>query len=154
MSQSQHYSWAGPALHGESGLCTLCGRCPCVCAPLYLDPTRHFENSSIINRFPAYQQPTIAPWDDVNWDQSGSPAQVPFPRSSQYNASVGYNPAHPLSMRVLGTEHGSMHGASDGFAAIPYPPVQENASPANTGHAPTEEGSIYYGSPVEQHITQ
>jgi hypothetical protein len=154
MSQPHNYGWVDPDLHGVSGLCTLCGHCPCACAPLHLDPTRHFANSSIINGFPADQQPTVASWYDSNWGQLGSSVQIPFPHSSQHNASVGSNPAHPLKMRILGTEHGFMHGASNVSAAIPYSPVQTHASPANTGCASTEEGSIYYGCPAEQHITQ
>lgn len=154
MSQPHNYSWVNPDLHEESGFCSLCGHRPCNCAALHLDPTRPLANISVMNQFPAHQQPTIASWRDPNWGQSGSLGQVPSPNFTQYNASVGYHPVHPLDSRILGTEHSSMHGAYNFSTVIPYSPVQVDAQLANMGKAPTKEGSIYYGSPVEQHITQ
>ncbi|KAJ6128211.1 hypothetical protein N7471_009428 [Penicillium samsonianum] len=154
MSQSHNYSWVDPNLHDGNRLCALRGHRPCTCAGLYLEPTRHFANSSIMNQSSTYHQPTIAPWYNSNWCQSDSLAQVPIPSSSQWNPSVGYNPADPLNMSIFGTGHSPMHDKSNLVAAIQSSPVQVYAPLGNTGYAQSEEQSIYYGSPAEQHVAQ
>lgn len=154
MSQSHNYSWVDPNLHDGNRLCALRGHRPCTCAGLYLEPTRHFANSSIMNQSSTYHQPTIAPWYNSNWCQSDSLAQVPIPSSSQWNPSVGYNPADPLNMSIFGTGHSPMHDKSNLVAAIQFSPVQVYAPLGNTGYAQSEEQSIYYGSPAEQHVAQ
>jgi hypothetical protein len=144
MSQSHNYSWIDPNLYDKDRLCALCGHRQCTCAGLYLEPTRHFANSSTTNQSSTYHQPTIAPWYDFNWRQSNSLTQVPIPNSSQWSSSVG----------ILGTGHSPMHGEPNLVAAIRSSPVQVYVPPGNTVYAQPEEQSIYYGSPAEQHVAQ
>lgn len=67
---------------------------------------------------------------------------------------MAYNPANPLNMSILGAGHSPMHGKSNHVAAIQSSPVQVYAPLGNTSYAQSEEQSIYYGSPAEQHVVQ